>query len=77
MTPRVAKLVPRYDWGLTIREQDVLYLLASGYRYRDIAEMTHVSRDTVKEDTRTAVEKLKARNRTHAVAIAIRAGVIA
>lgn len=75
MTSPTARLVPVER--LTARQREVLQLLARGCRYQDIATVLHVSRDTVKTDARSAIRLLQARNRTHAVAVAIRAGVIA
>jgi DNA-binding NarL/FixJ family response regulator/signal transduction histidine kinase len=56
---------------LTAREFDVLHLLASGASNRDIGAAIHVAPKTVERSVATIVTKLGARNRTHAVALAI------
>lgn len=56
---------------LTAREFQVLHLLASGSTNRDIAARIHVAPKTVERVVATVVTKLGARNRTHAVALAL------
>jgi DNA-binding NarL/FixJ family response regulator len=53
---------------LTDREQEVLDLLASGARDREIAEQLVLSESTVKKHIQHILRKLEARNRTEAVA---------
>ena len=64
------------DEPLTIREIDVLQHVASGNRTRDIAEQLFISEETVKVHVKHIMEKLGARDRTSAVAIAVRRGII-
>ena len=64
------------DERLTIREIDVLQHVASGNRNRDIAEQLFISEETVKVHVKHIMEKLGARDRTSAVAIAVRRGII-
>jgi LuxR family quorum sensing-dependent transcriptional regulator len=62
---------------LTPRELAVLRLLASGRRMREIAEMLGLGEETVRSHVKKAQEKLGVRDRTHAVAQAIRLQLIA
>jgi len=64
------------DERLTSREIDVLQHVASGNRNRDIAEQLFISEETVKVHVKHIMEKLGARDRTSAVAIAVRRGII-
>src|SRR6185295_18760323 len=58
------------DDALTEREINVLRLLASGSRKRDIAEQLFISEETVKAHIKHIKDKLGASDRTQAVAIA-------
>lgn len=62
--------------NLTIRELSVLRLVAEGKSNRAIGEALFVSEDTVKARMKSILAKLDAGDRTHAVTIAIRRGVI-
>ena len=64
------------DETLTPREIDVLQHIAGGNRNRDIAERLTISEDTVKVHVKHIMEKLGASDRTQAVAIAVRRGII-
>lgn len=64
------------DEALTARERDVLQHLSGGNRNRDIAELLSISEETVKAHVRHIMEKLGASDRTQAVAIAVRRGII-
>jgi len=64
------------DETLTIREIDVLRHVAGGNRNRDIAEQLYISEETVKVHVKHIMEKLGASDRTQAVAIAVRRGII-
>jgi len=61
---------------LTTRELDVLRHIAGGNRNRDIAEKLFVAEETVKVHVKHIMEKLGAKDRTQAVAIAVRRGII-
>jgi len=61
---------------LTARERDVLELLARGLRHEQIAERLGIGSETVRSHVRNASERLGAVNRTQAVAIAVRHGLI-
>jgi DNA-binding NarL/FixJ family response regulator len=64
------------DESLTDREVDVLKQVANGNRNRDIAEQLFISEETVKVHIKHIMEKLGASDRTQAVAIAVRRGII-
>jgi len=61
---------------LTEREVEVLRRIAEGDRNRDIGEYLGISEDTVKVHVKRVMDKLGAKDRTQAVAIGIRRGVI-
>jgi DNA-binding NarL/FixJ family response regulator len=62
--------------ALTEREVEVLRAVADGNRNRDIAEKLFISEETVKVHIKHIMEKLNAVDRTQAVAIALRRGII-
>jgi len=70
-----ARLGPSPE-GLTARELEVLVELTNGSTDRQIASKLTVSEGTVKTHIRNILQKLNVRNRTQAVAHAIRKGFI-
>jgi DNA-binding NarL/FixJ family response regulator len=76
--PEVAARLAHHlsDETLTAREVDVLRHLAGGNRNRDIAELLSISEETVKVHVKHVMDKLGASDRTQAVAIAVRRGII-
>lgn len=64
------------DDALTEREIEVLRHIAGGNRNRDIAERLFIAEETVKVHIKHIMQKLGASDRTQAVAIAIRRGII-
>lgn len=76
--PEVASQLAEHlsDEALTLREIDVLRHVAGGNRNRDIAEQLYISEETVKVHVKHIMEKLGANDRTQAVAIAVRRGII-
>jgi DNA-binding NarL/FixJ family response regulator len=64
------------DEDLTVREIDVLRRIAGGNRNRDIAELLFISEETVKVHIKHIMDKLGAKDRTQAIAIAVRRGII-
>jgi len=64
------------DEQLTPREVDILRQLAGGNRNRDIAEKLFIAEETVKAHLKHIMEKLGANDRTQAVAIGVRRGII-
>jgi len=61
---------------LTEREIEVLRHVSSGNRNREIAERLFISEETVKVHVKHIMEKLGASDRTQAVSIALRRGII-
>ena len=61
---------------LTGRELNVLRLLAEGYDTAEIAGRLAYSEPTIKNVIQRLFERLQVRNRPHAVAVALRAGII-
>jgi LuxR family transcriptional regulator, quorum-sensing system regulator BjaR1 len=61
---------------LTVRETEVLRWAANGKSAVEIGRILKIAKRTVDEHAQTAVRKLGASNRTHAVALALRDGVI-
>jgi DNA-binding NarL/FixJ family response regulator len=64
------------DESLTTREIEVLRHVSGGNRNRDIAERLFISEETVKVHIKHIMEKLGASDRTQAIAIAVRRGII-
>ena len=64
------------DEELTPREVEVLRNIAGGNRNRDIASLLLISEETVKVHIKHIMEKLGARDRTQATAIAVRRGIM-
>ena len=64
------------DESLTDREKMVLEHVAGGNRNRDIAQRLFISEETVKVHIRHIMEKLGASDRTEAMTIAFRRGII-
>lgn len=62
--------------ALSQREIEVLRELAEGHRNRDIGIHLSISEDTVKGHVQRILEKLGAKDRTQAVAIGVRRGII-
>jgi len=62
--------------SLSKREIEVLQKVAGGNRNSDIAALLFISEDTVKGHIKHIMEKLGASDRTDAVAIGIRRGII-
>jgi DNA-binding NarL/FixJ family response regulator len=72
-----AHLAEHYsDEDLTVREIEFLQQIAGGNRNRDIAERLFISEETVKVHIKHIMEKLGASDRTQAVAIGVRRGII-
>jgi DNA-binding NarL/FixJ family response regulator len=61
----------------TMREIEVLQLVADGLVNREIGQRLFLSEETVKSHVRHLLAKLQARSRAHAVAVGFRRGLIA
>ncbi len=64
------------DAPLSEREREILQLLAGGLHTQQVATRIGLSVETVKSDTKRAIQKLEADTRVHAVAIALRQALI-
>lgn len=62
--------------GLTSRELQVLRLIRDGYRNKQIAGHLEIAEATVNFHIKNLVQKLQANDRTHAVMIAVRRGLL-
>jgi DNA-binding NarL/FixJ family response regulator len=67
---------PRGLEELTGRELEILGLITDGLFNREISERLVLSEETVKTHVRHVLAKLGARSRAHAVAIALRSGLL-
>jgi DNA-binding NarL/FixJ family response regulator len=61
---------------LTTRELEVLRLIRDGYRNKQIADQLRIAETTVNFHIKNLVDKLGANDRTHAVTIALRRGLL-
>lgn len=61
---------------LTARELEVLQLIRDGYRNKQIADQLAIAETTVNFHIKKIVDKLGANDRTHAVTIAMRRGLL-
>jgi DNA-binding NarL/FixJ family response regulator len=64
------------DETLTLREIDVLRLIAGGNANKMIADQLAITEETVKGHVKNILSKLGANDRTHAVTIALKRGII-
>jgi len=76
--PQVAARVAEHlgEQDLTRREVEVLCLVRDGRRNKQIADELGISENTVNFHIKNAVDKLQANDRTHAVIVAVRRGLI-
>src|ERR1700692_855011 len=76
--PEVATRLAEHlgDDDLTKRELEVLRLIRDGYRNKQIADHLSIAETTVNFHIKHLVDKLQATDRTHAVAIAVRRGLL-
>lgn len=76
--PEIASEMAEYaaDDELTPRETQVLTRVAMGEANRDVAAALSIAEETVKAHMKSILAKLQANDRTHAVAIALRRGII-
>ena len=64
------------DYGVTMREREILRLIADGESSDAISAQLFITRETVKSHVHHILVKLRADSRAHAVAIALRQGII-
>jgi len=76
--PEVAAEVAEYTAreALSEREVEVLRLVATGNANKEIAARLSIGEDTVKRHMTNILAKLQANDRTHAVTIALKRGII-
>ena len=78
LTAEVAAEIAEHslDAALTAREIDVLKIVASGNSNKEIAARLSISEETVKGYLKNILAKLRANDRTHAVTIGLKRGII-
>ena len=78
MPTQVAALIAEHmgEEQLTARELDVLRLIRDGHRNKQIADQLRIAETTVNFHIKNLVDKLQANDRTHAVTIAVRRGLL-
>ena len=76
--PEIAAYLAEHysDEQLTTREVEILCQLAGGNRNRDVGEKLFITEETVKVHIKHIMKKLGASDRTQAVAIGVRRGII-
>jgi len=76
--PEVAARLAEHlgEEGLTSREVEVLQLIRDGFKNKQIASELSISENTVNFHIKNIVDKLGANDRTHAVTIAVRRGLL-
>src|SRR5882724_5240840 len=76
--PEVAARLAEHlgDDDLTARELEVLRLIRDGNRNKQIADQLSISENTVNFHIKNLMDKLQANDRTHAVTIALRRGLL-
>lgn len=76
--PEVAARLAEHlgDDDLTVRELEVLRLIRDGQRNKQIADQLAISENTVNFHIKNLMDKLRANDRTHAVTIALRRGLL-
>lgn len=67
---------PKLAYALTSREIEILTWTARGKSARDIGTILHITKRTVDAHANSAVRKIGAMNRTHAVVVALRDQII-
>jgi DNA-binding NarL/FixJ family response regulator len=72
LSERVTSRLP----NLSPREREIMHLMAEGATAQDVGDRLGVSVETVRTHVRNVIRKLQARNRVHAIAIALQRGDI-
>ena len=67
---------PCIDDGVSTREVEILKLTSEGFSFQDIADLLHISRETVKSHRRNLLITLNAKNAAHLVRKAIELRII-
>ena len=76
--PDVAAVIAEHfgEQELTARELEVLRLIHDGHRNKQIADRLAIAETTVNFHIKNVVDKLRANDRTHAVTIALKRGLL-
>jgi DNA-binding NarL/FixJ family response regulator len=76
--PEIAANIAEHasDTALTRREIEVLQLIATGNPNKIVADKLSVTEDTIKMHVKSILSKLDANDRTHAVTIALKRGIM-
>src|SRR5262249_23319247 len=74
--PVASKIVEHTEEGLTTREIQVLQLVARGSQNKQVAAQLSIANETVRMHMKNILEKLAAKDRTHAVTIAATRGIL-
>jgi DNA-binding NarL/FixJ family response regulator len=78
ISPEIAAQIAEHasDTTLTRREIEVLQLIAAGNPNKLVADKLSITEDTIKMHVKSILSKLGANDRTHAVTIAVKRGII-
>ena len=78
LPPEVAAVLAEHagEDELSVRELDVLRLIAAGNANKEIAAQLSITEETVKSHVTSILSKLAANDRTHAVTIALKRGML-
>jgi DNA-binding NarL/FixJ family response regulator len=78
MAPEIAAEIAEHatDDNLTAREIEVLRLIARGNANKEVAALLSIAEETVKGSVKNILSKLNAKDRTHAVTIGLKRGII-
>jgi DNA-binding NarL/FixJ family response regulator len=78
IAPAIAAQIAEHsgEESLTPKETEVLRLIAAGNANKQIATQLSITEETVKSRVKNILSKLGANDRTHAVAIAIKRGIV-
>ncbi len=78
MSPGLAAALAEHvgEDGLTLKEIDVLQLIAGGHANKEIAARLAITEETVKSRVKNILSKLAAKDRTHAAMIGLKRGII-
>jgi DNA-binding NarL/FixJ family response regulator len=78
MAPEAAAQVAEHsgEEGLTPKELEVLRLIAAGNANKEIGVHLSISEESVKSRVKNILDKLGARDRTHAVTLGLKRGII-
>jgi DNA-binding NarL/FixJ family response regulator len=78
ISPDIAQRVAEHigEEALTPREFEVLELIRDGHRNKQIADVLCIAETTVNFHVKNLIDKLNANDRTHAVTLAVRRGLL-